>query len=253
VRIRRFLHFLLFLIVFFLLWRIVETWRRPLEGRLTAARQGPTEEKPLSPSKATSPQIGKRFAGIIADKDLFVPSRSRAQTEATPVATVPPPSHLKLVGVLLTRGKEEAFFADSTQGGKVVRLRKGESLGSYKLVSVAPLQATLTMGQEEGEEVSLPLLVLDSSTAGQAQRFLPQLRGNQGRSGHAARQAMGRPGVVADANAPQGESRAIRQNIQQLQRRLRQIRRQAANEGEEEEEEDVDEEEEEEEEEEEVE
>jgi hypothetical protein len=222
------LHFLLFLVVVFLIWRIAEAWRRPLEEYRTAARQGPAEEKPLPPSKVTSPQIGKRFAAIIADKDLFVPSRSRAQEEvAPPVATIPPPSHLKLVGVVLTHGKEEAFFADATQGGKVVRLRKGESLGSYKLVSLAPLQATLTMGQEEGEEVSLPLLVLDSSTAGQAQRFLPQLRGNQGRAAQAVRQAAGRPGVVADANAPQGESHAIRQNIQQLQRRLRQIRRQA--------------------------
>jgi hypothetical protein len=249
VRIRKFLHFLLFLVVFFLLWRVVEAWRRPLEEYQTAARQGPAEEKPLPPSHVTSPQAGKRFANIIADKDLFVPSRSRAQEEVkSSVATVPPPSHLKLVGVLLASGKEEAFFSDATQGGKVVRLRKGESLGSYKLVSVAPLQATLTMGQEEGEEVSLPLLVLDSSTAGQAQRFLPQLRGNQGRSGQAVRQAAGRPDVVAGASAPQTESHAIRQNIQQLQRRLRQIRRQATSDGEEEEDTDEEEEEEEEEE-----
>jgi hypothetical protein len=220
---------LLFLVVFLLVWRIAEAWRRPLEERRTAAQQGPIEEKPLPPSKATSPQIGKRFAGVIADKDLFVPSRSRAQEEVkSPVATVPPPSHLKLVGVVLSRGKEEAFFADSTQGGKVVRIGKGESLGSYKLVSVAPLQVTLTMGQEDGEAVSLPLLVLDSSTAGQAQRFLPQLRGDQGRSSRAVRQAMGQPDDIAGASVPQTESHAIRQNIQQLQRRLRQIRRQAA-------------------------
>ncbi|MGE0680190.1 MAG: hypothetical protein AB7P69_04645 [Candidatus Binatia bacterium] len=232
MRIQRFLHFLLFLIVILLLWRIAEAWRRPLEEYRTTTRQGPTEEKPLPPSQVTSPQIGKRFARIIADKDLFVPSRSRAQEEVkSPVATIPPPSHLKLVGVVLTRGKEEAFFADATQGGKVVRLRKGESLGSYKLVSVAPLQATLTMGQDEGEEISLPLLVLDSSTAGQAQHFLAQLRGNQGRSSQAVRQATGRPDVAAGENAPQTESHALRQNIQQLQQRLRQIRRQAARNG----------------------
>lgn len=248
MRVRRFLHFLLLLVVFLLLWRIVEAWRRPLEDYRTVTRPGPTEEKPLPPAKVNSPQIGQRFANIIADKDLFVPSRSRAQTEAAPVATIPPPSHLKLVGVLLANGKEEAFFSDATQGGKVVRLRKGESLGSYKLVSLTPLQATLTMGQEEGEEVSLPLLVLDSSTAGQAQRFLPQVRGNQGRLGQAARQAVERSGPLGGANAPQSESQAIRQNIQQLQRRLRQIRRQAANEGETAEEEELDEEDEEEEE-----
>lgn len=229
MRIRRFLHFLLFLVAVLLIWRVAETWRRPLEEYRTAARQGPTEEKPLPSSQVISPQTGKRFARIIADKDLFVPSRSRAQEEVkAPVVTVPPPSHLKLVGVVLTHGKEEAFFADATQGGKVVRLRTGESIGSYKLVSVAPLQATLTMGQEEGEEVSLPLLVLDSSTAGQAQQFLSQLRGD--RSSLAVRQAARRFDGGAGENAPQTESHAIRQNIQQLQRRLRQIRRQAARE-----------------------
>jgi len=231
VRIRRFLHLLLLLIVCLLLWRIVETWRRPLEEQASPSQSNPAEEKPLPPAKVLAPQVGKQYANIIAEKDLFVPSRSRTQEEVKPVATVPPPSHLKLVGVILTQDKEEAFFADSTQGGKVVRARKGESLGSYKLVGVEPLQATLTMGQEEGEEVSLPLLVLDSNTATQAPRLMPQVRGNQGRAGR-ANPAFGHPNEVPQEEAPQTEAHAIRQNIQQLQQRLRQIRRQAARDGE---------------------
>lgn len=229
MRIRRFLHFLLFLVVCLLVWRIVEAWQRPLVGQRTAAKPNSTEEKSLPLYRAISPQVGKRFANIIADKDLFVPSRSRAQEEVKPVEAVPPPSHLKLVGVVLAFGKEEAFFADSTQGGKVIRARKGESLGSYKVVSVAPLQATLTMGPEEGEEVSLPLLILDSTTAAQAPRLVPQMNENQGRAG----QAFDHSGDAVGESPPQAESHAIRQNIQQLQRRLRQIRRQAAQDGEE--------------------
>ena len=228
MRIRRFLHLVIFLIVGLLLWRIVETWRRPLEEQSTLTSQNPAEEKPLPLAKTTSPQVGKRHASTIIEKDLFVPSRSRPQEEVKPAVTVPPPSHLKLVGVILARGKEEAFFADSTQGGKVVRVRNGESLGSYKLVGVAPLQATLTMGQEEGEEVTLPLLVLDSNSATQAPHLIPQINGNQRR----ARRAMVHDGAVSPDDAPQTESHAIRQNIQQLQQRLRQIRRQAARDGE---------------------
>lgn len=177
--------------------------------------------------------MGKRYAEVITDKDLFTPSRSRALKESAPVVTVPPPSHLRLVGILRTVDREEAFFADSTQGGKVVRVRKGESIGSYRVVSVNPLQATLTMGQD-GDEVSLPLLVLDSGTAGQAQRLLPAaMRANQGRPGQPpVRPGMsaGRPGMTPSATdtPPPTETHAIRQNIQQLQQRLRQLRKQAS-------------------------
>jgi hypothetical protein len=236
VRVRRFVHMMLFIVASILLWQTIGTWRRSLDGQRPVAQQNPSEEKPFPFALSPQLQVGKQYANTIADKDLFVPSRGRTQVEAKPAATVPPPSHLKLVGVVLNRGKEEALFADSSQGGKVVRVRKGEVLGSYKLVGLAPLQATLTIGQD-GEEVSLPLLVIDSGTAGQAQRLMPpQVKGNAGRPAQVAgRQAPppppppGRAAVPPPPASPQHqETRAIRQNIQQLQQRLRQIRRQAA-------------------------
>lgn len=251
MRVRRFLHILLFCIACLLVWKIGETWRRPLEEARSSAQPNSAEEKSIPLQQLPTPQIGKRYAEVITDKDLFVPSRSRTLKEATPAAAVPPPSHLRLVGVVRTAEREEAFLADSTQGGKVVRVRKGELIGSYRLTNVAPLQATLSMGQD-GDEVSLPLLVLDSSTAGQAQRLLPAMRANQGRGGQPpGRPGMpaGRPGAPPTAEAPsQNETHAIRQNIQQLQQRLRQLRRQASGDGEEDEEEEDEEEEEEEEE-----
>lgn len=251
MRVRRFLHLLLFVIVALLMWKIGETWRRPLEEARSSTQPNPSEEKSMPSQQLPTLQVGKRYAEVITDKDLFVPSRSRALKEATPAVAVPPPSHLRLVGVLRTADREEAFLADSTQGGKVVRVRKGELIGSYRLVNVAPLQATLSMGQD-GDEVSLPLLVLDSGTAGQAQRLLPSaMRANQGRGGQpAGRPGMpaGRPGAPPAAEATsQNETHAIRQNIQQLQQRLRQLRRQADPDEEDEEEDDEEEEEEEEE------
>src|SRR5262249_24678936 len=198
---------------------------------------GPPLHLPSSPTRRSSDlapqlQVGKQYANTIADKDLFVPSRGRAQPpEAKPAAAVPPPSHLKLVGVVLSRGKEEALFADSSQGGKVVRVRKGEALGSYKLIGLAPLQATLTIGPD-GQEVSLPLLGIDSGTAGQAQRLMPppQVKRNPPRPGQVVGRQVppqpppGRAAVPPPQVSPQHqETRAIRQNIQQLQQRLRQI------------------------------
>jgi type II secretory pathway component PulC len=223
MRIRRFIHLLLFFIAIVLMWRIVETWRRTPPTLTTAHQSQPQDEAPLRFAPAPVPAVGEKFARVMTEKDLFSPSRSRTVEEVQPtVVTVPPPAHLKLVGVVLFPDHEEAFFVDSSQGGKVVRLRKGETLGSYHLVEVMPLQATLTLGQE-GEEVNLPLVVIDSGTAARAPRLIPPMvqavpsipRARQPRAVPASA-----GGEITD------ETQAIRQNIQQLQRRLRQIRRQ---------------------------
>lgn len=211
MRVRRFLHLVLLFIVGALAWQVVVTWSRPLPHIGAVAPNSGEPETPVPPLPGPRPQTGRQFAEVIANKDLFSPSRSREVEESPSVETIPPPSHLKLVGVILTPAREEAFFADASQGGKVVRVKKGESLGSYRLSQIGPLQVTLTLG-EDGEEVSLPLLVLDSATAAQGRNMLP----------------------VVSARTPttsgQDESLAIRRNIMQLQRRLRQIRRQAARE-----------------------
>ncbi|MCS6926952.1 MAG: hypothetical protein NZ578_13715, partial [Candidatus Binatia bacterium] len=167
-----------------------------------------------------TPGVGKQLAQIVAEKDLFSPSRGRDVVDAQPTAAaVPPPAHLKLVGVLLVPGQEEAFFSDSSQGGKVIRLRKGETLGAYRLVQIMPLHATLALGQD-GEEVNLPLMVVDSSTAAQAPRLIPPISRTPPQAALRAQ--------VTTAASTMDETQAIRQSIQQLQRRLRQIRRQAA-------------------------
>ena len=185
MRVRRFLHILLFLIAGAMLWRILGTWRRPLDEQRPVAQANPSEDAPLAFPLTPQPSVGKQYAVTIADKDLFTSSRGRAPATTQPAAAaVPPPSHLKLVGVILSGDKNEALFADSSQGGKIVRAQKGEALGAYKLVGVAPLQVTLAMGQR-GEEVSLPLTIVDSHTAGQAPQLMPQTaKGNPGAYSH---------------------------------------------------------------------
>lgn len=223
MRIRRFLHILLIVIACLLLWQIVEIWRRPLGAYPPPVPQRREEGSPPLSGRTPSPQTGKRYVDIIADKDLFSPTRSRTIREATPAATVPPPSHLKLVGVVLARGGAEAFFADATQGGKVVRLTTGESLGAYKLVDVTPSQATLKVGRD-GDQVNLPLLVLDSQSAAQAPRLQPagvrtaQSRTVQQHMRQTLQSGLGHSGAAprADATSPD-EAQAIRQNLQQLQ------------------------------------
>ena len=229
MRIRRFLHILLLAGVLVLSWQIVATWRRPLPELSAAAPNSPEAEVPLPPVPVLVPGASKQLAVAIADKDLFSPSRSRTVVEesVTVKETVPPPSHLKLVGVFLTPKREEAFFIDSSQGGKVVRIRKGESLGAYQLVQVTPLNVTLTVGQD-GDEVQLPLSLLDSGTATKAPRLIPAAqRPVTAKPGQAAQNQPGRPGAVPPAVPNEV---GIRQDILRLQQRLRQIRQKAAQE-----------------------
>lgn len=221
MRVRRFLHILLLVGVFALLWQVVTTWRRPVPDLVAASQESPPGEAPLPLGSEAVPGAGKQLATTISDKDLFSPSRSRVIAEVAPIQeTIPPPSHLKLVGVFLTPKREEAFFVDSSQGGKVVRVRKGETLGSYRLVAVTPLHASMTTGQD-GEEVSLPLTLLDSPSATKAPRLVPtgQRAGVQraGQVKEGAAQAQG--GIPDEAG--------VRQDILRLQQRLRQIRRKA--------------------------
>jgi hypothetical protein len=238
MRIRRFLNIVLFAVVVLFLWQVVEIWRRPVpalsSADATVSRDQP-EEKALSAPSRPALDAGKQLAGVIADKDLFSPNRRRAATEeSAPVASVPPPSHLKLVGVIVASDRQEAFFLDSSQGGKVVRVPLGASIGSYKVVRVSPLQAALTFGPD-GAEVNLSLAVVDSSTAAKAPMLIPPVAqpgvAAVRRPGQARAVPGPSPAEGANPSAMQEETQAIRQNIQQLQQRLRQIRRQAARQG----------------------
>jgi len=229
MRVRRFFHILLLAGVIALVWQVVATWRRPLPDSMAASPNIPEGEAPLPSTPGLGSGPHKQLANAIADKDLFSPSRRRAIEESAPVKeTVPPPSHLKLVGVFLSPKREEAFFVDSSQGGKVVRVRKGESLGAYQLTQMTPLQVTLTVGQD-GDEVTLPLALLDSGTATKASRLMPAAQ----RPGAAK---PGQPATMVTQNAagqqvavPPGvpNEAGIRQDILRLQQRLRRIRQRA--------------------------
>jgi hypothetical protein len=146
---------------------------------------------------------------------------------------VAPPSHLKLVGIVVSRSQTEAMFTDATQGGKAVRVKQGDTLGAYQLVSVAPTEVKLGLGAGGGE-VTLALAILESGLAAQAPQMQPgdpQTMINA--QGHPRGGPPGEPypepapNLDGD-NAPQEEAQALRENIQQMQQRLRQIRRRAA-------------------------
>jgi len=233
MRIRRGVEITLGFVALLLLWQISMTWRRPLPLQLPqpapAQRQGP---QPRPPTRATPDSLAPQVQ-LIAAKNLFDSNRGRVEVTAPTEAPseVPPPSHLKLVGVVVSRSRTEAMFTDATQGGKAVRVQQGDTLGAYQLVSVTPTAVKLGLGAGGGE-VTLALAILESAQAVQASQLSPddaQAVPALGRSRGVPEEGSQEPTPNLDGeNAPQEEAQALRENIQQMQQRLRQIRRRAA-------------------------
>ncbi len=225
MRIRRFFHTILAVIALGIVWQTVNTWSRALPGVQPEPARAQKNDRSATALPVRSIQTGQRLARQITNKDLFSPDRKRPAVAQQTVAAEPPPppSHLTLVGVLLTPGREEAFLADSSQGNQVTRVQKGESVGDlYRLTRLTAAEATLTLGNGGGE-VALPLALLSSNKA----KSLPRLAPKKAPVKKQARQpAADQAAVEANSDDPA----QIRDNIRQLQRRLRTIRRRAARE-----------------------
>lgn len=234
MRIRRALEITLGVVALLLLWQIGVAWRRPLPPPVSSSAPAPGKVPQPHPAARTTPESLAPQVEIIAAKNLFDPNRGHVDvvttTEEKP--PVPPPSHLKLVGIVLSRSRTEAMFTDATQGGKAVRVKQGDTLGEYQLVSVTPTEVKLGLGASGGE-VTLALAILESGLAAQAPTMMapdPQAGLPQG---HTRDLPPGEGGLDPaqnpdGANASQEETQALRENIQQIQQRLRQIRRRAA-------------------------
>jgi hypothetical protein len=239
MRIQRLLHIALVVIILALCGKIVAAWRRPtpfIPVSENDSQISPTVAD-LSPAQLTQ-EGAEALVTIIAQNDLFSPSRGEVpvpETEEAPSTKVDPPSHLKLVGVLLTRHRAEAFLSDSSQGNKVVRVKQGDSIGQYQLLQVTPIEVKLSLGAG-GEVAPLRLQILDSASSQQAPRLLPQVTpqnlgvaGQQGAT--AGRRGLAQPDPnQPGAQAAPEEAQALRENIQRMQQRLRRIRRRAARE-----------------------
>lgn len=259
MRIRRFLHLILLLGACGLVWKVWSTWSHSWPPIVTNTPSSLNARVPMV-SRA-GPEIGKRLSQLITAKNLFSPDRRTARDEVPKKPEkplVPPPKHLKLVGVVLTGGRNEALFSDASKGGKVVRVMAGGVFESYQVARLTHSEAVLTLG-EGGREVSLRINVQKSIDAAKAPRIIParpkpQAKAKPTEEGAEGGRSEGKaPPVLGGSSAPapvlgagtaeaavttassasgegQDEALSLRQNIRQLQRRLREIRRQRARE-----------------------
>ena len=251
MRLRRFVHMILLLGVCGLAWQVFLAWSHTHPLIVADPSPGLTKDLPSLPQ--AGPATGKKLVGVIADKNLFAPDRRPAKKipELNPVAqkpVVPPPDHLKLVGIFMADGRLEALFVDSSKGGKVTRVSSGDSFDAYHLTRLTHSEATLALGPG-GDEVSLSLDIQKSSEAVKAPRTAPPRRriaskaqdaDGKSETASASPLVLGSDAVQtaatqaakkADAkDEGKDDASSIRQNIRQLQRRLREIRRRRARE-----------------------
>ena len=219
MRVRRFFHLVLVILAALVAWQVVSTWTMSApEVRELVAQEGVASDRMLPLVQFPAADQGKRMAAVIAEKDLFSSDRGQAGAADVVKAVAAPPSHLKLVGVVRLKGKEEAFFSDAKRAGKVVRVMVGETIDDYRLTRLTGAGAVLTLS--DGQEADLPLLVLTGTDAAQAPRMAAPTQPQQGAPAAA-------PGAAA-------REQVLTQQIQQLHRQLREIRqRQRAEAGEE--------------------
>ena len=173
MRVRRFLHLILLLGACGLVWQVWLTWSH---SRPPIVTNPPSSlDAPIQTISQAGPRAGNKLSQLIIAKNLFSPDRRTAKEEAPKKeekSPVPPPRHLKLVGVFLADGRKEAFFTDSSKGGKVVRVADGGTLESYHVTRLTHSEAVLTLGKG-GEEVSLRMNVQKSIDAAKAPRIIP--------------------------------------------------------------------------------
>ena len=129
MRIRRFFHTVLAVIALGIIWQMVSTWSRAMPSVPSESARAPKKDRAATALPPRVIRTGQRLAQQITDKDLFSQDRKRPVVVQQTVAAepIPPPSHLSLVGVLLTPGREEAFLSDSSQGNRVTRVQKGRA------------------------------------------------------------------------------------------------------------------------------
>ena len=143
MRVRRFLYLVLMLLAVALLWQIIEVSSQPLPSPAPSIPTLPPQELFLPAAARPDAAEGEMLAAAIAQGNPF--DFRRGQKGFSLEAEIPPPTHLKVTEVL----QDEVVFVDSSQEGKVVRARKGEAVGPYRVQEVTSTSVTLAYGSDQ--------------------------------------------------------------------------------------------------------
>ncbi len=154
MRLRRLLYLVLLLLSGVLIWQIVEVRTQPLPAWEPTIPQTVRAAIALPPLSRPAAAEGEGMVVAIAEKNPLDVKRGK-KDPPPPAPQYPPPTHLKLVGVALTAEQKAVVLLDSSQGGKVLRLRAGETIGPYRLQEITPTTALFTYGNNLSATLSL--------------------------------------------------------------------------------------------------
>jgi hypothetical protein len=148
------------LLVVALAWRIFHVWSTPLP------EAGDIPELPavasLPPPKPV-PKISEAVTQSVVEHDLFDEERGQGAQDievdpnALPEVPVPPPSTVKLMGVMVLGGEPVGILLDTSVKPEQQSVRKGEMFGEYEVGDITT-QGLLLLGTG-GQQFQIPLKV----------------------------------------------------------------------------------------------
>jgi hypothetical protein len=135
--------FLSALIIVFLVFKLHGIWTIPTE------EVQPSKKASIEKEKIETPQVKKEIVTyqIIAQKDLFRPSRTELKSEAikSPLPLTPPP---KLFGVVIMDNDRIAILEDPSSNRRKT-YRTGEGVGDFTISEIEKEKVILLRGEEK--------------------------------------------------------------------------------------------------------
>jgi len=212
--------------------RVVRVWTTPMP-EVTEIPDLPAKTS-LPPPKLV-PKISPAVTESVVEHDLFDDQRGQGIddiiVEGTPVPPVPPPSTVKLMGVMFVGSEPVGILLDTNVKPEQQAVRKGEMFGEYEVGDISKSGLLLLGG--EGQQLQIPLRIEATGGAAMAGAPAPPAPrtppGTAARPAPAARPAAVRPavGARADNAAPDADQKAMtaRERAQAIAQRNAELRK----------------------------
>lgn len=187
--------------------RVVSVWTTPLP-EFSELPELPAPA-PLPPAKPVA-KVSETVTTAIVEHDLFDDQRGQGKSDnleglVVESAPVPPPSTVKLMGVMILGKEPVAILHDTNVKPEQQSVRKGDMFGEYEIGAITVSGLTLLGGG--GQQFQIPLRVEAAGVAAVATAPAPRPAGGAARPAPAAgRPVATRP--VPQRNAPADEEGA---------------------------------------------
>ncbi len=214
--------------------KAVGVWTTPLpEAGEIPELPAETALPPPKPAPKASPAVTQ----AIIEHDLFDEQRGQGQddivVEGLPETPVPPPSTVKLMGVMVLGGDPVGILLDTNVNPEQQSVRKGDMFGEYQVGDITP-SGLLLIGSG-GQQFQIPLRV-EAASAGAAPVAVapppPRTPGTPSPARPSAKPATARPVAPprpgADAADKDQRAMSARERAQAIAQRNAELRKAGA-------------------------